>query len=185
MVLLGLLYGRGDMEQTVVISMRGGYDSDCNPSSAAGVVGTMIGFSKLPAHYTKELKLEPKFSYTAYNVPALLDVCERLARQTVVQQGGRIERDADGKEWFVIPVRPAQPGPLMLSWAPGPIAGSRFTEEEYAIASRRILRMWGATIRPVVCRGRWTPCCPAGRVRPTGRTWSPATAPSIWAGSMW
>ena len=132
MVLLGLLYGRGDMEQTVVISMRGGYDSDCNPSSAAGVVGTMIGFSKLPAHYTKELKLEPKFSYTAYNVPALLDVCERLARQTVVQQGGRIERDVEGKEWFVIPVRPAQPGPLMLSWAPGPIAGSRFTEEEYA-----------------------------------------------------
>ncbi len=132
MVLLGLLYGQGDMEKTVVISMRGGYDSDCNPSSAAGVLGAMIGFSKLAARYTQELKLEPKFSYTAYNVPALLDVCERLARQVVAQQGGRVEKGADGKEVFVIPVRPAKPDALALSWAPGPIAGSMFTPEEMA-----------------------------------------------------
>ena len=132
MVLLGLLYGQGDMEKTVVISMRGGYDSDCNPSSAAGVLGAMAGFSKLPARYTQELKLEPKFSYTAYNVPALLDVCERLARQVVAQQGGRAEKGADGKEVFVIPVRPAKPGALALSWAPGPAAHSLFTPEEMA-----------------------------------------------------
>lgn len=132
MVLLGLLYGQGDMEKTVVISMRGGYDSDCNPSSAAGVLGAMTGFSKLPARYTQELKFEPKFSYTAYNVPALLDVCERLARQVVAQQGGRVEKGADGKEVFVIPVRAAKPGVLALSWAPGPVAHSLFTPEEMA-----------------------------------------------------
>ena len=132
MVLLGLLYGQGDMEKTVTISMRGGYDSDCNPSSAAGVLGAMAGFSKLPARYTRELKLEPKFSYTAYNVPALLDVCERLARQVVARQGGRVEKGADGKEVFVIPVQPAKPDALALSWAPGPVAGSLFTPEEMA-----------------------------------------------------
>ncbi len=132
MVLLGLLYGQGDMEKTCVISMRGGYDSDCNPSSAAGVLGAMTGFSKLPECYTKELKLEPKFSYTAYNVPALLDVCERLARQVVARQGGRVEKGADGKEVFVIPVRPAKPDALALSWAPGPVANSLFTPEEMA-----------------------------------------------------
>ncbi|HNX36655.1 MAG TPA: ADP-ribosylglycohydrolase family protein [Kiritimatiellia bacterium] len=132
MVLLGLLYGQGDMEKTVVISMRGGYDSDCNPSSAAGVLGTLIGFANLPAHYTKLLQLGTKFSYTAYNVPALLDVCEKLARQIVVQQGGRVEKGADGKECFVIPVRPARPDALSLSWAPGPVANSVFTPEEMA-----------------------------------------------------
>ena len=132
MVLLGLLYGQCDMEKTSAISMRGGYDSDCNPSSAAGVLGAMTGFAKLPECYTKELKLEPKFSYTAYNVPALLDVCEKLARQVVAQQGGRVEKGADGKEYFVIPVRPARPDVLALSWAPGPIANSVFTPEEYA-----------------------------------------------------
>ena len=132
MILLGLLYGQGDVERTVVISMRGGYDSDCNPSSAAGVLGTLAGFAKLPAHYTQALKLEPTFSYTAYNVPALLDVCEKLARQVVVRQGGRVEKDAQGKEWFVIPRVAAKPGPYTPTWLAGPIAGSRFTDEEYA-----------------------------------------------------
>jgi len=132
MVLLGLLYGQGDMEKTTVISMRGGYDSDCNPSSAAGVLGTMTGFSGLPERYTKTLKLEPKFSYTAYHVPALLDVCEKLARQVVLRQGGRVEKGTDGKEFFVIPVRPAQPSALMLSWTPGPISNSMFTADEMA-----------------------------------------------------
>ncbi len=129
-VLLGLLYGQGDMEKTAVVAMRGGFDSDCNPSSAAGVLGAMTGFAKLPACYTQALKLEPKFSYTAYNVPALLDVCEKLARQVVVQQGGRIEKDASGKEWFVIPQQTAKPGPYTPSWQAGPIANSKFTPEE-------------------------------------------------------
>ena len=132
MVMLGLLYGQGDIERAVIVSMRGGYDSDCNPSSAAGVLGTMAGFAGLPAHYTKELKLEPKFSYTAYNVPALLDVCEKLARQVVVKNGGRMEKDAAGKEWFVIPRQTAKPSAHELSWAPGAIANSRFTPEEMA-----------------------------------------------------
>ena len=132
MIMLGLLYGQGDIERAVVVSMRGGYDSDCNPSSAAGVLGTMAGFAGLPAHYTKELKLEPKFSYTAYNVPALLDVCEKLARQVVAKNGGRMEKDAAGKEWFVIPRQTAKPSAHELSWAPGAIANSRFTPEEMA-----------------------------------------------------
>ncbi len=132
MVMLGLLYGQGDMEKTVVIAMRGGYDSDCNPSSAAGVLGTLTGFSKLPQHYTKELKLEPRFSYTAYNVPGLLDVCEKLARQVLVRQGGRIEKGADGKELLVIPRVAAKPGRYTPTWQAGPIADSRFTDEECA-----------------------------------------------------
>jgi hypothetical protein len=132
MVLLGLLYGQGDMEKTVKIAMRGGYDSDCNPSSAAGVLGTMVGFAKLPGHYTQALDTETAFSYTAYSVPALLDVCEKLARQVVAQQGGRVERGADGQDVFVIPVRSPRPSALALSWAPGPVANAMFTPEEMA-----------------------------------------------------
>jgi hypothetical protein len=133
MVLLGMLYGQGDVEKTAVVSMRGGYDSDCNPSSAAGVLGAVLGFSGLPAHYTEELKLEPKFSYTAYNVPALLEVCEKLARQIVARHGGRVEKDVDGREWFVIPRQAPVPGPYTPSWAAEKRTGpTRFTPEEYA-----------------------------------------------------
>ena len=126
-VMMGLLYGNGDMDQTIIISTRCGWDSDCNPSSSAGVVGTMLGYSKLPEKYKEKLDLTKKFDFTAYNIPELKAVCEKLARQVVVQQGGRIEGDV-----FVIPNAPVKPNTLELSWAPGPIANSRFTDEEYA-----------------------------------------------------
>ena len=131
-VLLGLLYGNGDIDKTIVTALRGGQDSDCNPSSAGGVVCASLGFSKLPTRFTEKLDLKPKFSYTAYTVPGLLDVCEKLARQVVVQQGGRMEKGADGVDYFVIPVKPPKPSALELSWAPGPVADSKFTTEEYA-----------------------------------------------------
>ena len=126
-VLMGLLYGNSDMDQTIIISTRCGWDSDCNPSSAAGVLGTALGHSKLPERFTQKLDMTRKFAFTAYNVPGLKAVCEKLARQVVAQQGGRMDGDT-----FVIPDAPVKPSKLELSWAPGPAANSRFTEEEYA-----------------------------------------------------
>lgn len=131
-VLMGLLYGKGDPDRTILISCRCGLDSDCNPSSAAGVLFTTLGFSHLPERFTKELDETRLFSHTAYNVRSLIDVCEKLARQVVLRAGGRIEREANGEEVFVIPAQEVRPSPLELSWAPGPIANSRFTEEEMA-----------------------------------------------------
>jgi hypothetical protein len=131
-VLMGLLYGKGDLDQTIIISCRCGQDSDCNPSSSAGILFTTIGFSRLPDRFSKELDEKRVFSHTAYNFPALLDVCEKLARQALVREGGRVEKNAQGEEVFVIPAKPVKPSPLELSWAPGPIAGSRFTEAEMA-----------------------------------------------------
>jgi len=130
-VLLGLLYGERDLDKTMEIACRAGYDSDCNPSSAAGVLFTTIGFAKLPDRFTRELDTKQKFSFTSYNVPALIDACEKLARQIVVKYGGKIVTE-NGEEFFLLPVEAAKPSQLELSWAPGPIAQSRFTAEEMA-----------------------------------------------------
>ena len=129
-VLMGLLYGKGDLDQTLAIACRCGLDSDCNPSSAGGVLFTTVGFSNLPVRFTKELNEKNFFSHTAYDVPGLLDACEKLARQAIVNEGGRIEKDAQGEEIFVIPVKPVTPGKLELSWAPGAVAGSIFSDAE-------------------------------------------------------
>jgi len=131
-VLMGLLYGKRDLDQTMLISCRSGQDSDCNPSSSGGVLFTTIGFSKLPARFNTGLDEEKVFSHTAYNFPRLLDVCEKLARQVVANCGGRVEKDSEGEEVFVIPVKAPKPSKLEWSWAPGPIANSRFTPEEMA-----------------------------------------------------
>ena len=63
-------------------------------------------------------------------------MCEKLARQVVVQAGGRIEKDAGGEEVFIIPVVKPSPSPLEQCWQPGPIAGSTFTEAEMAQMTR-------------------------------------------------
>lgn len=131
-VLMGVLYGRGDPDRTIIIATRCGQDSDCNPSSAAGVLFTTLGRAKVPERFTSALDPKRKFSHTPYSFPQLLEVSEQLARQAVTRVGGRVEKSADGAETFVIPLTPPQPSKLELSWAPGPIANSRFTAEEQA-----------------------------------------------------
>jgi hypothetical protein len=129
-VLMGLLYGKYDLNNTIVIATRCGQDSDCNPCNAGGVLFTTVGLSKLPSRFTEKLDHETKFAYTAYNVPGLYEVSEKLTREIIAREGGRIEKDANGDEVFVIPVKAPKPNALELSWAPGPIANSVFTDEE-------------------------------------------------------
>ena len=131
MVLLGYLFGGGDPDRTMYISTCGGYDSDCNPSSACGVLFTSIGERALPARFKEKLDRTRKWEYTEYTWPQLLAVTEKLARQLVVRSGGRIEKDAEGREWFVLPQRPVKPAALESSSAPGPSCGGlRYTPEE-------------------------------------------------------
>ena len=129
-IVMGLLYGQGDMDKTIVISCRCGQDSDCNPANAGGILGTVIGRKQLPQKFTSAINPEGVFSHTAYNFPALVDVSEKLVRQAVVRAGGKIEQDANGESVFVIPVQTAQPSALEQCWEPGPPDGSWFTEEE-------------------------------------------------------
>lgn len=129
-IVMGLLYGQRDPDRTIVIAMRCGQDSDCNPSNAAGVLFTTIGMSRLPERFTAKLDRQTVFSHTAYDFEALLAVCEELARQAVRRCGGRIERDSSGTEVLVIPVPEPTPSKLRQCWKPGPPAGSRFSPQE-------------------------------------------------------
>lgn len=131
-IVMGLLYGAGDPDRTIVISTRCGHDSDCNPSSAAGVLFTSLGMEGTPKKFHKALKRNVKFSHTTYDFDDLTGVCEKLVRQAVVRAGGCVEKDDAGKEVLVIPVKAPVPGPLEQCWAPGPVADSKYTPEEMA-----------------------------------------------------
>ncbi len=128
-IVMGLLYGERDIDKTIIISTRCGQDSDCNPSNAAGILCTTIGFEHLPEKYTSALNDSEYFSHTEYNFAKLIDVSETLVRQAVLRAGGRIEQK-DGKEYFVIPKMEPKPSELEQCWEPGPIAHSRFTDSE-------------------------------------------------------
>lgn len=129
-ILIGLLYGKGDLDQTIVISARCGQDSDCNPSNAAGVLFTTLGFAQLPKRFTEKLDESQVFSHTAYRFPQLVDVCEKIAQEAVLKEGGSVEVNPQGEKVFVIPQKMPQLGPTMKSWEPGPIEESRYSREE-------------------------------------------------------
>ncbi len=131
-IVMGLLYGKRDLDKTIVIATRCGLDSDCNPSNAGGVLFTTVGFSKLPDRFKSALDNDGVFSHTAYNFPRLIEVCEKLVRQALKKSGGRIEKNDAGEEVFVIPVQKPRPSKLEQCWEPGAPADSRFTEQERA-----------------------------------------------------
>ena len=130
-IVLGLLYGKGDMDQTIIISMRGGQDSDCNPSSAAGILATSLGLENLPEKYKTGIDDTTKFSYTAYNFPSLLKVCETLSKDAVLRAGGGIEKNTDGVDEYVIPVQTPVVAPLEQCWTAKEITGDvNYSQEE-------------------------------------------------------
>ena len=103
-VVLGLLYGNGDMDQTITISILCGKDSDCNPSNAAGILATSKGINHLPKKYISGIDQTTKFAFSSYDFPSLLSVCESLARIAVVKMGGKIKKNTKGEEEWLIPM---------------------------------------------------------------------------------
>ena len=131
-IVTGLLYGNGDMDSTIIISMRCGQDSDCNPSNAGGILATSLGLENLPDKFKTGIDDTTKFSYTAYNFPALINVCEKLSREAVIRSGGKIEKKS-GTEYYVIPKQVPTPIPLEQCWTPVEISEDvHFTEQEMA-----------------------------------------------------
>ena len=116
-VALGLLYGHGDFERTMEVAMRAGQDSDCNPASAAGVLGVMLGYTGIPAKWTQPLPelAARKFSYTNYSFNSIVESTVARARRVIQKEGGRLD-----DQGVVVPVQ--KPTLLKLEqFAPGKV----------------------------------------------------------------
>lgn len=91
-VVLGLLYGDGDFTKTLEISTRAGQDSDCNPATAAGILGVISGYSNIPAYWLDPVKKAEsrKFSYTNLSLSSVYEVGFRHALDNIVRNGGNV-----------------------------------------------------------------------------------------------
>ena len=92
-VAIGLLYGNGDLGETIKISTRCGQDSDCNPSSAASILGNYYGLSWIEDKYKRELDWDGRhFSNTEYT---FRDVVELSLQQTkeILELSGAVCED--------------------------------------------------------------------------------------------
>ena len=110
-VALGLLYGDGDFAETMKIATRAGQDSDCNPASAAGILGVVLGYDGVPAEYTSGIDkiADERFRYTENSYRSIVDSTLKRAIAMAERHGGRLDGDT-----LIVRTQPAQPAPLNL-----------------------------------------------------------------------
>lgn len=94
-IALGLLYGDADFFKTMDIATRSGQDSDCNPASACGVVGVMLGYKKIPDQFKSYVPTiaDQKFRYTDFSFHTIVASTEKRALSLIKLTGGSVDGD--------------------------------------------------------------------------------------------
>jgi hypothetical protein len=106
-VVMGLLYGSGDFEKTLDVATRAGQDSDCNPSTAAGILGVILGYDGIPAEWKAGLSaIEPlDFPYTRTSLREVYELSYRHALGQIAKRGGRVgDKDVEIRLEAPVPV---------------------------------------------------------------------------------
>lgn len=105
-VVIGLLYGGKDFTKTLQISTRCGQDADCNPSTAGGILGTVLGYDKIPAYWKMGLKEAEgiDFKYTTMSLNTVYEVGYKHALENIRRNGGKTDGDK-----IIIKTQPVQP----------------------------------------------------------------------------
>jgi len=92
-VLTGLLYGEGDFAKTLEIATRCGQDADCNPATAGGILGAILGYDKIPDYWMKNLREveDMNFAYTNISLNKTYQMSFNQALQMIKRNGGKID----------------------------------------------------------------------------------------------
>ncbi len=106
-IVLGLLYGQGDFARTLEIATRAGQDSDCNASTAAGILGVMIGYHAIPEEWKSGIAdiADRVFNYTRFSFRTIVSYNLERAVDMVRKYGGRI----DGSDLLIPVQKPKAP----------------------------------------------------------------------------
>lgn len=140
-IVMGLLYGDGGFAKTIEVTTRCGQDNDCNPSSAAGVLGCMKGFSAIGAEWTSGIAAieNTKFDHTDYSFKTLIPTCQKVTEAILQRTGAKIEADA-----YVIPQQAPKPPENLEQW----------TNQEAVLAkpiSKQEMALWNPDWTVVAC----------------------------------
>jgi len=94
-IVVGLLYGGGDYTKTLEVSARCGQDSDCNPASAGGILGTILGYSNIPEDWKKGVYPveDMDFKYTTMSLNDVYEIGTKHALKTLEKNGAKMNGD--------------------------------------------------------------------------------------------
>ncbi|HEX8060754.1 MAG TPA: ADP-ribosylglycohydrolase family protein, partial [Cyclobacteriaceae bacterium] len=88
---IGLLYGEGDFTRSMEITTRCGQDADCNPSTVGGVLGTIIGYDKIPSYWKQGLAEAESidFKYTTMSLNKVYETGYKHAIANLERNGAK------------------------------------------------------------------------------------------------
>lgn len=91
-VVMGLLYGHGDWEKTMEITIRCGQDTDCNTATAAAVLGLIYGYDAIPEIYKSYLPeiADECFLHTDYSFNKAVNQTLVFIKENVERNGGAV-----------------------------------------------------------------------------------------------
>ena len=94
-IVIGLLYGEGNFAKTMEISTRCGQDSDCNPASAGGILGTVLGYENIPEYWKAPLYPveDMDFRYTTMSLNDVYSIGTKHALEILNRNGAVIQDD--------------------------------------------------------------------------------------------
>jgi hypothetical protein len=123
-IVLGLLYGQGDFSKTMEVSTHAGQDSDCNPSSAGGILGAIIGYDKIPAYWKQGLAEaeDLDFKYTTMSLNDVYQMGTKHALEVITRNGGKVSGDEI----------------TIITQKPQPVRYEQSFEKHYPVEKKRI-----------------------------------------------
>ncbi len=148
MGVLSMLYGKGDIEETLYIGCALGFDADNQTATVCGILGTMYGAEAVPAnlsmpfpHWTKPFN-NRYINVTRYDLPD--ETIEGLIKRTVditikvvLENGGQLV-EKDGEKYLVINTAAEFKAPMEFCEGPMPkiVAGEPVDYAFYCDANK-------------------------------------------------
>jgi hypothetical protein len=83
LIVMGLLFGGGDLERTLCITLMGGYDTDSNCATAGSIVGMMVGAESLPEKWILPLNDKLESMVMGFGNCAISNLAERTIQFVV------------------------------------------------------------------------------------------------------
>jgi len=102
MTTMALLYGGGGFTETVEIAVQAGFDADCDPATAGGLIGLMVGTAGLPAIASEVYHVTGMTGLADTTLAEIAAGWRTVAEQQIVAAGGTIE-GAGGARLYRLP----------------------------------------------------------------------------------
>ena len=80
LIVMGLLLGKGDLGETLCITLMGGMDTDCTCATAGSMLGASLGARKLPAEWIDPLNDRLQSMVNGFGSSCISDLAQRTCR---------------------------------------------------------------------------------------------------------